>query len=191
MLETLVEYDKMLFHWINGVWHHDFLDFILPYWRNKKTWIPFYVFLLLWIVKERGLKTFWILLLIGVTIALADQVSSQWIKKTVERIRPCHDESLKAVRNLVPCGGGYSFTSSHATNHFALAMQLFLLFRLDWKNSFLVLLFIWAGLVAYSQVYVGVHYPLDVTMGAFLGCSLAWIVYWAAAWLGIIRKIWS
>ncbi|BDS12693.1 phosphatase PAP2 family protein [Aureispira anguillae] len=191
MLEHLIEWDQAAFGLINGTWHNDFLDVILPYWRNKKTWIPLYALLLLIIGKDRGFKTVWVLIIIGLTIGLSDQVSSQWIKKTIERIRPCNDTNLGAVRELVPCGGGYSFTSSHATNHFAFAMQLFLLFRLNWQKRYFVLLFFWAGLIAYSQVYVGVHYPLDVTMGAILGCFLAWIVYWATAWLGIIKKIWS
>lgn len=191
MLELLINWDKELFLLINTQWHNAFLDVVLPYWRTKTTWIPLYILLLLVIGKDRGFKTLWVLIVLGLTIALADQISSEWIKKVVERVRPCNDSSLANVRSLIPCGGGFSFTSSHATNHFALVMQLFLLFRMTWKTSYFVALFVWAALIAYAQVYVGVHYPLDVLAGGFLGCILAWFVYQITAWLGIVRKIWA
>lgn len=191
MLELLIERDKELFYLINTQWSNAFLDFVLPYWRTKTTWIPLYILLFLVIGKDRGLKTIWVLIALGLTIALADQISSELIKKAVERIRPCNDSSLPDVRTLVHCGSGFSFTSSHASNHFALAMQLFLIFRMTWKTRYFVALFFWAALIAYAQVYVGVHYPLDVLAGGLLGCLVAWFVYKVIAWLGIARKIWS
>ncbi len=191
MLELLIEWDQWLFGLLNGHWHNSLLDVIVPYWRAKETWIPLYLILLLLIGKDRGFKTIWVLLVIGLTIALADQVSSEWIKKTIERPRPCSPHGLATVRLLVEhCGSGFSFTSSHATNHFALAMQLFLIFRLTWNKIYFLLLFLWAGLIAYGQVYVGVHYPLDVFSGAILGCVLAWLLHRFCAWLGLIKKIW-
>lgn len=192
MLATLIEWDQWLFGLVNGLWHHATLDSIMPYWRDKKTWIPLYVLLLVIVGKDRGLKTFWVLLILGLTIALADQVSSQWIKKSVERLRPCNDSELEGVRLLLDhCGGGYSFTSSHATNHFAIATQLYLLFRLTWKKQYFIALFIWAALIAYGQVYVGVHYPLDVFSGAFLGIAIAYFVHSISARLGFVKKIWN
>jgi len=191
MLEALIAWDKELFALINTQWCNAFLDFALPYWRTKTTWIPLYILLFLVIGKDRGFKILWVLIVLGLTIALADQVSSEWVKKIVERVRPCNDSSLPTVRTLIHCGGGFSFTSSHATNHFALVMQLFLIFRMNWKTRYFVALFIWAALIAYAQVYVGVHYPLDVFAGGLLGCTLAWFVHQISAWLGITRKIWS
>lgn len=191
MLELLLQWDEKLFLLINTQWYNACLDTVLVYWRTKTTWIPLYILLLLVIGKDRGWKTIWVLIVLGLTIALADHISSEWIKKAVERVRPCNNTQLSDVRTLVACGSGFSFTSSHATNHFAVAMQLFLIFRMTWKKSYFIALFLWAALVAYGQVYVGVHYPLDVITGSFLGCFLAWFVYQISAWLGIIRKIWS
>ncbi len=107
--------------------------------------------------------------MIAAVVAVSDTTSSKLIKKSVQRIRPCNDANIKSeVQLLVTCGSGYSFTSSHATNHFAVATFLILtLFRrFRWAKFALVS---WAASIAYGQVYVGVHYPLDVLAGSFLG----------------------
>ena len=179
-MDFLIAIDHYLFGLINGQWTNGLFDFLLPLWRTKTTWIPLYAILLFFIIKQEGKKTFWILVVIAITILIADQMSSEIIKKTVMRLRPCREPLLDNANVLVHCGGGYSFTSSHATNHFALAMQLFLLFRKSWKPLYFNLLWLWAALIAYAQVYVGVHYPLDVVAGALLGMSIAYLVALAA-----------
>lgn len=174
MLDTLINLDHEIFNFINNTAHHSLLDLVLVPWRHKLTWVPAYILLALVVAKKYGKQSWLIFLLIGLTIALADQASSQWIKKTVMRLRPCRTESLQEqIRILVHCGGGFSFTSSHACNSFALATQLFLVFKNFWSPKSLYLLFIWAAIVAYAQVYVGVHFPFDVLCGAILGCLLA------------------
>ena len=96
-------------------------------------------------------------------------MSSKVVKESVMRLRPCNDAEIKAdVNLLVRCGSGYSFTSSHATNHFAIAafisMTLGMVLPLiRWP------FYLWAASIAFGQVYVGVHYPFDVISGALLG----------------------
>ncbi len=163
----IIELDQYLFHLINDTWSLPFLDAIMPYWREKTTWIPFYVLGAIWLTWTMKKRVILVLLAAGLTIAVADTVSSQLIKKNVERLRPCRTEGLE-VNLLVPCGGGYSFTSSHATNHFAIALLLIMIFakrypRIKWP------LLLWAASIAYGQVYVGVHYPFDVLTGALVG----------------------
>lgn len=178
MLDALLEADRAFFSLINEQWQHPWLDAIMPLWRTKTTWLPLYVLLLAIIIKEYKWKTLWILVLIGASLALADQTSSVWIKESVQRLRPCREPLfMDQVRILVHCGTGYSFTSSHACNHFALVMQLFLLFGQQWKRRYWVFWFAWAASIAYGQVYVGVHYPLDVVAGALVGMALAAVVY--------------
>jgi len=100
-----------------------------------------------------------------ITAGVADFTSSKIVKPLIERVRPCNDTTLPfEVRELVKCGGGYSFTSSHATNHFVSLVLGFL--RKKWITWALLT---WAASIAYGQVYVGVHYPLDVITGAVLG----------------------
>ncbi len=179
MLESLLQFDQTLFQLINGEWHNEFLDNIMPYWRDKKSWIPFYVILIgfsLIKLKKQGL-----FLVLGavLTIGVCDHLSSQVIKKNVERLRPCKDEKLKTtieVRTLIRCGSGYSFTSSHATNHFGIATFLIFAFA-GIVGATRYLLWLWAGTISYGQVYVGVHYPLDVIAGGILGCICGCLIY--------------
>jgi membrane-associated phospholipid phosphatase len=185
MLDSLLQWDQALFQLINSQGQHAFFDVLLPFWRTKSNWIPLYIFvlgLLFW--KYDWRKVLFFLLLIGLAVLLADQISSQWIKKSVMRIRPCNDADLMdEVRLLVKCGSGYSFTSSHATNHFALAFLFIQMLlpkfpKIRWVLVFSFLL--WATLVAYAQVYVGVHYPLDVLAGALLGTLIGAALWWLA-----------
>ncbi|MEM1216516.1 MAG: phosphatase PAP2 family protein, partial [Bacteroidota bacterium] len=156
-MEQLINFDYELFEWINRGWQHPWLDAIVPHWREKTTWIPAYLLLigvLFWQYRQSAL--YWLLAL-AITVGLADQVSSTLLKKNVERLRPCREATLDPpARVLVHCGGGYSFTSSHATNHFAVALFIFLSWGRRW-GRWRWLLPAWAASIALGQVYVGVH----------------------------------
>jgi len=176
-MEFLLNLDKALFRIINGRWHHPLLDAVLPLVREKSTWLPLYLFLFVFLLVNfrRG---GWV---IGYTIAtavLTDLISSAVIKKLVLRLRPCRDpEVLDQLRMLAPyCGGNSSFTSSHAANHFGVATFLFLVLR-PFIGRWAYALPVWAATICYAQVYVGVHFPLDVTAGALLGVLSGWGMY--------------
>lgn len=173
--DLIKDWDQQLFLLINRQWNLSWLDSLLPIWREANTWLPLYLFLILFLVINFPSKAFsWILTAV-ITFAISDQLSSSLIKPFFARLRPCNDPELVGmVRLLLPnCGSGYSFTSSHATNHFAFAVFVFLTFGQvigKWKWAFLC----WAGSVAYAQVYVGVHYPIDVFFGAVLGSLIGY-----------------
>lgn len=176
MVSKLVNIDKSLFNLINYYGHTHWLDVIMPYWRNPAVWIPLYLFgaaFLLFNFGKRGL----ILLLFTVgTLVMTDQVSSTLIKHQVERLRPCNDPSVREnVKLLVACGGGYSFTSSHAANHTGLAVFVFLTFFFAplWLR---ILLIAWGVSIGYAQIYVGLHYPGDVLGGIVVGIGCAFIM---------------
>jgi undecaprenyl-diphosphatase len=118
----------------------------------------------------------WLWILGGVlTIAITDQVSSNLIKEFVFRLRPCRDPSMAdQLRFFIRyCPGSSSFTSSHATNHFGFAC--FVIFTLrQYIGPWLYLLLLLAASVAYAQVYVGVHYPIDVICGAAIGSFIGY-----------------
>ena len=147
----------------------------MPVWREKTTWIPAYVLLLIYLIRQFGLKGLYIILALVATVGLGDSLSHRLIKKQVERPRPCQVlEEPEELRLLVKCGGGYSFTSNHATNHFAVAVFLILVLGHLW-GPWKWLLLVWAASIAYGQVYVGLHYPADILVGALLGSGIAWL----------------
>lgn len=177
MLERLLSWDEEAFLVINRDWVHPFLDWILVPARNPLTWIPIYVFLLMFLTLNFRLQGLKIVGMVVLCFIVTDQLSGHIIKPLLERVRPCNDSYLaEYVRQLVPCGSGYSFTSNHASNHFGISVILSLMIgQLRWWIT--PLLLCWASLVAYAQVYVGLHYPIDVMGGALLGTLSATGLY--------------
>lgn len=172
----MVNLDQQLFYFINNNLHVGWLDKIAPYWRSMYLWVPLYIFFISYLLTNFNPKRAAIYLLaLGLTVGTADIISSRLIKNTVARLRPCNDESVKSrVKLLVPCGGGYSFTSSHATNHFAAAIFVILTF-IGTRKKLKYALLAWATSISFGQVYVGVHYPLDVVCGAILGIGIGYL----------------
>lgn len=144
----------------------------MPFVRNQYFWSPLYLFVIAFLFLNYPRRTAWIVLIGAlVTFALSDQISASIIKPLVGRLRPCRDPQIvEIVRLLVPCGSGKSFVSSHAANHFAIAAYFSLLFN---NNRFTFIAMFWASLVAYAQIYVGLHFPADVFGGALLGVLIA------------------
>jgi len=164
---------------MNGTWRSAWLDSIAPLWRNKYFWVPLYFFILA-IIGLNFKKIFIPFLLCAVlTVTISDTLSSKVIKPLVKRDRPCRNDNLaKPAIVLINCGAGYSFTSSHATNHFAIGC--FFLITIGGILTYTKGMFLlWAASVSVAQVYVGVHYPLDILAGAivgsFIGISIAYL----------------
>jgi len=168
MLDSLLAIDKQAFIWVNNGLANPFLDFICPLIRKQEVWYPLYAIFIFYFIKQYKQESWKILLAVGLMILISDQFSANLVKKTFMRIRPSSEPTLIGItRHLIASCNGYSFISAHATNHFAIAVFVPYFFR---SNKWLmpVLLF-WAFLIAFSQVYVGVHYPVDVTVGALVG----------------------
>jgi membrane-associated phospholipid phosphatase len=169
MIDQIVHIDQEIFLAINQGLSNPVFDWLLPILRNPYTWAPLYLFLVIFFIKTYGKTGILIVVMTLATFGASDAVSSHLIKKSVKRVRPCNDIVFKEEVNIrVRCGSGFSFTSSHATNHFALAFFWIALFRRKWKHA-MWLCITWATLIAVSQIYVGVHYPFDILCGAILG----------------------
>ena len=175
-MNFITNLDTELFLFLNGL-HVDWLDPIMTFISGKITWAPFYLILLFLVIKKYKKQS--ILVLIGVVILIvcSDQISSGIFKPIFERPRPCHNESIKDLVYLPNghCGGAYGFISSHACNCFALAVFItHVLKKYDRKIAYIM--YIWASLVAYSRIYMGVHYPGDIIVGAVVGIIVGFVI---------------
>lgn len=177
-LEQILHADAWLALKINRDWHAGWFDPVALLVRESLFHVPFYVFLAWFMVQNFGAKGAWWVVAALAMAGVSDLLSAQVVKELIYRPRPCRDVVMAhQIRFLARyCGENSSFVSSHASNHFAAATFIFYTlkdFGKGWK-----LVFLWAALVAYAQVYVGVHYPADVIAGALLGSLVG---YWAAA----------
>lgn len=165
--ELLLDTDQKLFLFLNGL-HSPLVDELMYWITFKFTWIPMYLFLIFLIYKKYQRKSLFIILSLIVAVALADQITSGLMKPYFARLRPCHDPIIGHLVHIVSgCGGQFGFASSHASTAFALATSCFLITRTTLPKTWL--LFVWALIYSYSRVYVGVHYPGDILVGAVLG----------------------
>lgn len=177
MLEHLIQLDRQLFHFINYDLGNPFFDWLMPLLRNARFWIPLYGFILvfcIWRYKKTGVI---IVVLFALSAGFADFTSVHVMKNTVQRLRPCRDPVVSPSSvSRVSCGTGYSFPSTHATDHFAMAVFISLVFYRKWPWIW-VLAILWAASISFAQVYVGVHFPVDVTAGALYGSLVGWLFY--------------
>jgi len=170
IFQQIKDIDQALFYQINGVWHYPILDAVLPWTRHSNNWIPLYIGLLGWLIYQVGWKTLKWLLFALMNVGLTDQISSSVFKPYFHRLRPCNDPALFGKTRLLleQCAGGFSFTSSHAANHFGIAMFIFMTWG-GTQKKYTRFFFVWAGVIAFAQIYVGVHYPLDIVGGTIIG----------------------
>ena len=166
MLERLLEFDRWLFHLINGAGKNAVFDAVMPFLTDFSNFEAPLAVVWVMLIVFGGRKGRVAALTIAATLLLTDQVSSHVIKPLFQRQRPC--VALEDVRLLVGFKNTLSFTSSHAANIFGAATVLALAYR-----RLAVVFFAVALAVAYSRVYVGLHYPFDVICGGAMGAAFA------------------
>lgn len=176
-MDFFLDLDRQLFLIINGC-HTPFLDGIMFWLSDKYIWIPLYVILLTFLIKENRRHWWLVLIAVALLVTLTDQVSVKLFKDVFTRLRPCHDPLLTGLARVLNghCGGAYGFVSSHAANTFGLAVFVGLLLKLRFKWMLWALV-LWAAMISYSRVYLGVHFPGDVLVGGMVGAVIGYGVY--------------
>jgi undecaprenyl-diphosphatase len=176
MIDHLIEIDEQLFLFFNRM-HDSSVDPVMWLFSKTEASIPIYAFLLYHIYKVYKERTWGILLAAGVLILMTDQFTSALMKPFFERLRPSHEPSLQGMVHLVNgySGGNYGFASSHAANTFGIAMFLHCLLKNE--KPWITWLFLWAAFVSYTRIYLGVHYPGDILVGALIGVLFGWLVF--------------
>ena len=183
LLSMLKAMDTMVFLTVNS--HHNaYFDSVMWLVSGKLIWVPMYVSLFFVLLKNYSYKVvFAILLAIGVVILFTDSFTAQVIRPWVCRLRPSNlDNPMSSMVHIVDGyrGGAYGFPSNHASNTWGLAFFITFLFR-RYKLTFFF--FLWALLVCYSRMYLGVHYFGDLLIGGLLALAGASTVFY------VFRKV--
>ena len=181
MIDYVLNLDTELFVYLNSLGIPLFDNFWILL-SSKEANIFFYSTLLLYYFYSKSLKfkfseLFYLLILIALMITVTDQTANLF-KDSFQRLRPCYNEMIKDSLRLVKesCGGKYGFFSAHASNSFTLAV----FFGLLYKNKFKYLIYLsllYASLISYSRIYLGVHFPLDIIFGATFGIIIGILTF--------------
>ncbi len=176
MLESIKEIDEALLIWLNGN-HAPWADAFMTFMSAKLVWIPLYLGLISYWIWQFRKKAVIIIIGVILIVGAADFITSGIMKPTFKRLRPCREAHLtEFVHTVKKCGGKYGYASSHAANTAALALAFFL-FAPSKHRYFGWALLLWSLLIAYSRIYLGVHYPGDVLTGIAIGYGLAFLLY--------------
>lgn len=174
MLEKIEALDIQSFIYLNELGSETFDDFWLLI-TKQVTWIPLFMLFLYLLYKKLGIKqTLILFVFVFVLLTITDQTAN-FVKNYFQRLRPCNNTDINSFIRVVQVRNSFSFYSGHATNSMAIVTFLFLILRKEYR--FFGLFFLWPLIFAYSRIYLGLHYPLDILTGYFCGATIAFIIY--------------
>ena len=177
-MEEIIQFDKQLLLMVNGS-DSVFLDYVMMTLTNARTWIPLYLSLLYVVImthKPNWREVFFVLAGAGLCVLLAGTVDDEIVKPLVARWRPTHDPEIGSLVDVVDGyrGGNYGFFSAHASNTFSIALFFSLLMR---HKLFVAFMVSWSLVNCWTRMYLGVHYPGDITVGLLWGALVGYSVY--------------
>ncbi len=172
MFEYILKFDREITLMING-FSSDYIDYLMIFLSNKYVWIPLYAYLIYLLFKYDKSNAFKLIVICTSAVIISDFITSSVMKPFFERLRPCNNEELLGLIDIVSgCGKKYSFASSHSSTTFSLATIYYYI-----SNKKFKFLFFWSLAIAYSRIYLGVHYFGDVVIGLFVGFLTSLIIY--------------
>lgn len=180
-MEELISLDKELFLFLNGLGSESYDEF----WKiitKQLNWAPFILAVFYLVQRKIGWKNLGIVILfIAVLIAFTDQITNLF-KYSFERLRPCNDTDVNEIARIIIHRDSFSFFSGHASNSMATTTFIFLLLRKHYKFTFL--LFLFPLIFAFSRIYLGLHFPIDILVGYLFGATFGFGFYKLYAFLG-------
>ena len=181
MIEEILKLDSKLFLYLNNLGTSKFDIFWISLSKIEAN-ILMYLFLILLFfyiqkIRPKLIYIFYLFFVIALMIAITDQ-GANIFKDSFQRLRPCYNESIIDSLRLVKqnCGGKFGFFSAHASNSFSLAIFFGLLF-INRIRYIIMITVVYASLISYSRIYLGVHYPIDIIFGSFFGIFVGFVMY--------------
>ncbi|MDR2146455.1 MAG: phosphatase PAP2 family protein [Tannerella sp.] len=182
MAEQLLDYERNIFYAING-YHTRWLDGVMSAFTTAWIWFPMLLVPLLYLFRRKRYEWLSMLVCTGLTVAGSAVITDLIFKPLFKRFRPTsHPDFMENVTKVhdFMANGAYGFISGHSTNSFAFAMLTTLIIKRWWYT---LLIFMWATLMAYSRIYMGVHFITDVIPGMIFGMLMGWGLYLVFKWL--------
>jgi undecaprenyl-diphosphatase len=174
MLEKLLQLDVQLLVFLNGLGSTTY-DGLWLFITKQSNWTPFFLVLMYLVFKKIGIKsTLYLLLFVTLLLVVTDQTTNLF-KVTFQRLRPCNNPEINSIIRLVKASNSFSFFSGHAANSMATMTFLFLILKKQYRYAFLIFLF--PLIFAYSRIYLGLHYPLDILTGYLFGATFGIVTY--------------
>lgn len=174
LLDKIIRFDKELMVLLNGMGTESWDQFWLLA-TNQLSWIPLYLlFLYLGFKSMDWKKGLALVILAAILVTFSDQFTV-FLKDFFERLRPNRDPSINGIIRILKNNKSFSFVSGHATTSMAVSLFMYLTFKKNYPYTYLF--FIWPLMFAYSRIYIGVHFPLDVLCGALLGVGIGYAFY--------------
>ena len=181
MIEEILKLDSKLFLYLNNLGTSKFDIFWISLSKIEAN-ILMYLFLFLLFfynqkIRPKLIYIFYFFFVIALMIIITDQ-GANIFKDSFQRLRPCYNESISDSLRLVKenCGGKYGFFSAHASNSFSLAIFFGLLFK-NRIRYMIIITTVYASLISYSRIYLGVHFPIDIIVGSSFGIFVGFIIY--------------
>jgi undecaprenyl-diphosphatase len=174
MLDKILSLDEKLFVYLNGLGSETYDGFWLMI-TKQINWIPLFLLLLYLIYKKLGSKqTLYLILFVAILLVFTDQITNLF-KNGFQRLRPCNNPEINSFIRVVQARKSFGFFSGHASNTMAVATFLYLIFKNHFK--YFGFLFLWPLIFAYSRIYLGLHYPLDIISGYLCGSILGFLMF--------------